>query len=93
MVGASGGIAGVLGAYILLHPKAAVRVFMLILIFIRVISLPAWVVLGVWIAGQFVSAPSSAVRRWRSSLFCSHRRLSNRYGSDPIFQTQGRALI
>ena len=32
MVGASGGIAGVLGAYILLHPKAAVRVFMLILI-------------------------------------------------------------
>ena len=59
MVGASGGIAGVLGAYILLHPKAAVRVFMLILIFIRVISLPAWVVLGVWIAGQFVSAPAA----------------------------------
>ena len=59
MVGASGGIAGVLGAYILLHPKAAVRVFMLILIFIRVISLPAWVVLGVWIAGQFVSVPAA----------------------------------
>jgi len=59
MVGASGGIAGVLGAYILLHPKAAIRVFMLILIFIRIISLPAWVVLGVWIAGQFVSAPAA----------------------------------
>ena len=59
MVGASGGIAGILGAYILLHPKATVRVFMLILIFIRIISLPAWVVLGVWIAGQFVSAPAA----------------------------------
>ena len=59
MVGASGGIAGVLGAYILLHPKASVRVFMLILIFIRIISLPAWVVLGIWIAGQFVSAPAA----------------------------------
>ncbi len=59
MVGASGGIAGILGAYILLHPKAAVRVFMLILIFVRIISLPAWVVLGVWIAGQFVSAPAA----------------------------------
>ena len=59
MVGASGGIAGILGAYILLHPKAAVRVFMLILIFIRIISLPAWLVLGVWIAGQFVSAPAA----------------------------------
>jgi hypothetical protein len=59
MVGASGGIAGILGAYILLHPKAAVRVFMLILIFIRIISLPAWLVLGIWIAGQFVSAPTA----------------------------------
>ncbi|HCD64169.1 MAG: rhomboid family intramembrane serine protease [Candidatus Puniceispirillaceae bacterium] len=59
MVGASGGIAGILGAYILLHPKAAVRVFMLILIFIRIISLPAWLVLGVWIAGQFVAAPAA----------------------------------
>ena len=59
MVGASGGIAGILGAYILLHPKAAVRVFMLILIFIRIINLPAWLVLGVWIAGQFVSAPAA----------------------------------
>jgi membrane associated rhomboid family serine protease len=59
MVGASGGIAGILGAFILLHPKAAVRVFMLILIFIRIISLPAWLVLGIWIAGQFVSAPTA----------------------------------
>ena len=59
MVGASGGIAGVLGAYVLLHPKASVRVFMLILIFIRIISLPAWVVLGIWIAGQFISAPAA----------------------------------
>ncbi len=58
IVGASGGIAGILGAYILLHPRATVRVFMLILIFIRIITLPAWLVLGVWIAGQFAAAPS-----------------------------------
>jgi hypothetical protein len=31
---------------------------MLILIFVRIISLPAWLVLGVWIAGQFAAAPS-----------------------------------
>ena len=59
MIGASGGIAGILGAYIILHPKAAVRVFMLILIFVRVISLPAWLVLGVWIFGQFAAAPAA----------------------------------
>jgi len=59
MVGASGAIAGVLGAYLMLHPKAAIRTFMLILIFIRFINLPAWLVLGVWIAGQFVAVPNA----------------------------------
>lgn len=57
MIGASGGIAGVLGAYLMLHPKASVRTFMLILVFFRFINLPAWLVLGVWIAGQFVAIP------------------------------------
>lgn len=59
MIGASGGIAGILGAYIVLHPKAPVQVLMIILIFIRFISLPAWVVLGVWIGTQFAAAPSA----------------------------------
>lgn len=59
MVGASGGIAGVLGAYFVLHPRAAVRTFILIIIFVRFINLPAWLVLGVWIGGQFVAVPSA----------------------------------
>ncbi len=57
MIGASGGIAGILGAYIVLHPRAPVQVLVIILIFIRFISLPAWVVLGVWIGTQFAAAP------------------------------------
>ena len=32
---------------------------MLIIIFVRFINLPAWLVLGVWIAGQFVAVPSA----------------------------------
>ena len=59
MIGASGGIAGVLGAYLMLHPKAAIRCFFLILIFFRFITLPAWLVLGVWIGGQFVAVPQA----------------------------------
>ena len=59
MIGASGGIAGVLGAYLMLHPKAAIRCFFLILIFFRFINLPAWLVLGVWIGGQFVAVPQA----------------------------------
>ena len=59
MIGASGGIAGILGAYLLLHPKAAVRCFLLIIVFVRFINLPAWLVLGVWIGGQFVAVPQA----------------------------------
>ncbi len=57
MIGASGGIAGILGAYIVLHPKAPIQVLIIIIIFIRFISIPAWIVLGFWIATQFAAAP------------------------------------
>ena len=59
MVGASGGIAGVLGAYLMLHPKAAVRCLMVIIVFFRFINLPAWLVLGGWIGLQFAAAPQA----------------------------------
>ncbi len=55
MVGASGAIAGVLGAYFVLHPKANVRVLLCIVIFVRFINVPAVVVLGLWFLVQFVN--------------------------------------
>ena len=54
-VGASGAIAGVMGGYLLLFPKAKVDVLFIIVILIRIIPIPAWVVLGVWFAIQFAS--------------------------------------
>jgi hypothetical protein len=59
MVGASGAIAGILGAYLVLHPRAVIRSFLWILIFIRFVNLPAWLVLGVWIGGQFLAVPNA----------------------------------
>jgi len=50
-VGASGAIAGVLGAYFLLYPRARVLTWF----FVFVLYLPAWVVLGEWIVIQFVN--------------------------------------
>lgn len=50
-VGASGAIAGVLGAYILMFPKARVDV----LLGRQVVAMPAFVVLGFWIVLQLVS--------------------------------------
>ncbi|MFW5713537.1 MAG: rhomboid family intramembrane serine protease [Brevefilum sp.] len=52
VIGASGAIAGVLGAYILLYPKQPVRVLM----FITIIRLPAVVVIGAWFILQLMSS-------------------------------------
>ena len=54
MVGASGAIAGVMGGYLLLFPKARVDVLLILIIVFRVIPVPAWIVLGAWFAIQLV---------------------------------------
>ena len=54
-VGASGAVAGVMGGYLLLFPKAKVDVLFIIVVLIRVVPIPAWIVLGVWFAIQFAS--------------------------------------
>jgi membrane associated rhomboid family serine protease len=63
MVGASGAIAGVLGAYLLLHPGANVRCFVWILIFFRIVNVPAWMMLGLWFAMQLASGLMAAPGR------------------------------
>ena len=55
MVGASGAIAGVMGGYLLLFPKARVDVFFFFVVFFRVIPIPAFIVLGIWFAIQLGS--------------------------------------
>jgi membrane associated rhomboid family serine protease len=54
VVGASGAIAGVLGAYLLLFPRAKILTALIIVIFVRIVYLPAWILLGFWILIQFM---------------------------------------
>ena len=54
-VGASGAISGVLAAYLIFYPKARVSTLFIIFIFIRIVRLPAIVLLGVWIVLQVAS--------------------------------------
>jgi membrane associated rhomboid family serine protease len=56
MIGASGAVSGVLGAYLVLHPKAHVHTLLFLGFFVRVITLPAMAVLGIWFVLQLVSA-------------------------------------
>jgi membrane associated rhomboid family serine protease len=55
MVGASGAISGVLGAYLMLFPRVRVNVLFIWVIFVQVISVPAYLVLLLWIGLQLVS--------------------------------------
>jgi membrane associated rhomboid family serine protease len=52
MVGASGAIAGVLGAYVILYPRARVLTLVPIFVFFQLIELPAVVFLGLWFLMQ-----------------------------------------
>lgn len=54
-VGASGAIAGVMGGYLLLFPKARVDVLLILIVFFRVFPVPAWLMLGLWFAIQLFS--------------------------------------
>ena len=55
MVGASGAVSGILGAYVLLFPRAKVYTLVFFGFFARVITLPAVFVIGFWIVIQFIN--------------------------------------
>lgn len=55
MVGASGAIAGVLGAYLILFPRARIISLVFLFVIVQLVALPAYVVLGLWFVLQFVN--------------------------------------
>lgn len=62
IVGASGAIAGVLGGYLLLYPKARVDIIIIFIVFFKTFTLPAWIVLCAWFGMQIfggLSTPSA----------------------------------
>jgi len=54
-VGASGAISGVMGAYLVLYPRVRIQTLFLIFFFIRIIPVPAWLILLYWFALQVLS--------------------------------------
>lgn len=48
MIGASGAVSGVLGAYLVLYPYARIKTLLFIIIFIKIVELPAIVLLTIW---------------------------------------------
>jgi membrane associated rhomboid family serine protease len=60
-VGASGAIAAVMGAYLVLYPSARVLTLVPLFVFFTFINLPAWLVLGYWFVVQFLSGAATAI--------------------------------
>jgi len=54
MVGASGAIAGVMGAYLVFYPHAKVKTLIIIIIFITIANIPAFVFILIWFLFQFL---------------------------------------
>jgi membrane associated rhomboid family serine protease len=56
MIGASGAVAGVMGAYLILYPHARILTLLPIFFFFTFIEVPAFLIIGYWILLQFISA-------------------------------------
>jgi membrane associated rhomboid family serine protease len=61
MIGASGAIAGALGGYAMLYPRAKVSTLVMIPLLWPVIQVPAWAFLGLWFLGNFILPSGSGV--------------------------------
>jgi len=55
-IGASGAVAVVMGGYLLLFPKARVDILLILIIFFKVFTVPAWIMLGLWFGLQLVNS-------------------------------------
>jgi membrane associated rhomboid family serine protease len=58
-IGASGAIAGVLGAYLILFPFSRIRTAVIFFFFITLVRIPAFVLLGFWFLIQFSNQPEN----------------------------------
>lgn len=59
-VGASGAIAGVMGGYLLLFPRARIDILIFLVIIIRILPVPAWIMLMLWFAMQIFGGVGTA---------------------------------
>jgi len=64
VIGASGAVSGVMGAYLALFPRARVRTLLFIFVLVTTVDVPAAVFLVIWFLFQFLSAGSGSAIAW-----------------------------
>jgi membrane associated rhomboid family serine protease len=99
MVGASGAISGVMGAYIMLYPRVHVHMLVILIIFITRIAVPAWVMLGYWFLLQLVGGWSAFGADRGGVAFAAHvagflaGAILVRLFRDPVLVAEHRTLV
>jgi membrane associated rhomboid family serine protease len=93
MVGASGAISGVLGAYILLHPQATVRVLILLGFIPLIVNMPALIVLGLWFLTQLASAAFSPMGHGGVAVWAHVGGFLTGMALVPVFKHRGARLL
>ena len=88
LVGASGAIAGVLGAYLVLYPRARVWSLLTFFFFLPV-KLPAWLVLGSWFVLQYVYFRGAGVAAGSGVAYGAHV-IGFLVGAAPVWRLRGR---
>ena len=96
MVGASGAISGVMGAYIVLYPRVRVHMLVFLFIFITRIVVPAYLMLGYWFLIQLVggglSGEEGGVAFWAHAGGFLAGALLIQFFRDPVLVSKHRAL-
>ncbi len=94
MIGASGAIAGVLGAYLILYPRANVLTLVFLFFFIRIVPIPAAIVLGFWFLLQILNIGMGGGVAWFAhiggfliGIFLIKILSGRRRSSGPVIQT------
>ena len=72
MVGASGAISGVMGAYVLLYPRVRVHMLVILVIFITRIQVPAFVMVGYWFLLQLLGGAAALGQEGGGVAFGAH---------------------
>jgi membrane associated rhomboid family serine protease len=71
-LGASGAIAGVMGAFLVTYPRDKIRALLVIFIFVRVTFIPAALVIGVWFVMQLVNVGAVAAVQTGGIAYMAH---------------------
>jgi membrane associated rhomboid family serine protease len=72
MVGASGAISGIMGAYVVLYPRVRVHLLVVLVVFITRIEVPAYVMLGYWFLLQLLGGTSTIGTQQGGVAFWAH---------------------